>query len=109
MGLNTIVIGDGDKVVGQYPTAGSAVITGDKVFLLTNGSKIMVPNLTNWSRIEVIKFCELAKIDYKINGYGYVIKQNIKAETELNGQIIEVDLQNKEHKKEKAKDEKKTS
>ena len=75
--LNVIIIGDGNKIIKQYPEKGVNVISGDKIYLLTNGTNYTIPDMTNWSRFDVIKFCELAKINYSFDGYGYVVNQSI--------------------------------
>ena len=36
LGLNPVVLGNGKYVINQYPLEGTKVITGSKVFLLTN-------------------------------------------------------------------------
>lgn len=99
--LDVVVIGDGDKIINQYPVKGTTVLTGDKIFLVTNSKNIKMPDMTNWARSNVVKFASLAKIEYKTTGYGYVKKQNIKAGTLINNQLLEVELQNKELKKNK--------
>ncbi len=99
--LNVVVIGNGDKIINQYPVKGTTVLTGDRIFLVTNSKNITMPNMTNWSRSDVVKFANLAKIEYKTTGYGYVKKQNIKAGTLINNQVLEVDLQNRTFKKKK--------
>lgn len=99
--LNVVVIGDGDKIINQYPVKGTTVLSGDKVFLVTNSKTINMPDMTNWSRSDVIKFANLAKIEYKTHGYGYVKKQSLKAGTLINNQVLEVELENKVYKKSK--------
>lgn len=101
LNLNVVVIGDGDKIINQYPTKGTTVLTGDKIFLVTNSKNIKMPDMTNWARSDVVKFANLAKIEYKTTGYGYVKKQNIKAGSLINNQLLEVEFQNKELKKKK--------
>ena len=70
--LDAIVIGDGNKVVNQYPKKNSTIVAGNKIFLLTNGSNYTMPDITGWTLAEVISFCNLAKIDYEYEGYGFV-------------------------------------
>lgn len=94
-GLNLVVIGDGDKIVNQFPSENSKIITGDKIFLVTNSNKIIMPNMINWSLSEVIRFANLSKLEYKSSGHGYVIKQNIKEGTEIKNKVIEIELKNK--------------
>lgn len=76
-GLDVVVIGDGDKIIKQYPSEQTEVITNDKVFLITNGD-ITMPDLTDYTRIEAISLFKLLNIDYEIEGYGYVYDQSIK-------------------------------
>lgn len=94
-GLNLIVIGDGDKIVNQFPIEESKIITGDKIFLVTNSNKIIMPNMLGWSLSEVIRFANLANLEYKSSGHGYVTKQNIKENTEIKNKLIEVELKSK--------------
>ena len=44
------VIGDGNSVTSQYPNANVTINSNDRVFALTNGSKISMPNMTGWTR-----------------------------------------------------------
>ena len=96
--LNIIVIGDGDKVIKQYPKRDSKVLSGDKLFLVTNGSNITMPNMNNWSLKEVSTFTSLAGIKFTYSGDGYVVKQNIKAKHIIDKEI-EVVLKDKKYKK----------
>lgn len=95
-GLNVIVIGDGDTIVNQYPKKGSNVVTGDRIFLVTNGEKRILENVVGWSKNDFITYMDLLKINYEVNGYGYITEQNIEAGVEVNNEIvIQVTLTNK--------------
>ena len=50
----------------------------DRVFLITNSSEYTMPDITNWSRYDVVKLCEFMNIEYSFEGYGYVTSQSIK-------------------------------
>ena len=80
-GLNVIVIGDGNKVISQYPYKGIKVVNGDKVFLITNGTNIKIPNMKGWSRNDAELYLKIIEVDYELNGYGYVISQSEKTGT----------------------------
>lgn len=96
LNLDVVVIGNGDTVIDQFPYKGSTVVTNDKVFLITNGSENILEDLTGWSRTDFEKYMKILGVQYKINGYGYVKSQNIKAGTTItNDLIIEVNLENK--------------
>lgn len=90
------VLGDGNRVINQYPIKGSSV--NGKVFLLTNGSNITIPNITGYSRKQVINLAKLLNVEYNINGTGYVstyavdINEQgkiVKINAELNDKYIE--------------------
>ena len=82
-GLDVVIIGDGTRVVNQYPSKNTTVISEDKIFLLTNSSNYTMPNISGWSRYDVIKLCEFIGMDYSFDGYGYVASQSIKAGTKV--------------------------
>ena len=82
--INVVVLGDGDKVIKQYPEAGSNITRLDKVFLLTNGTSFKMPNIIGYSSKEVYTLVSFLDIKYKIDGVGYVTKQSIKQGTKLN-------------------------
>ena len=82
-GLNVVIIGAGNRVVNQYPSKNTTVISSDKVYLLTNSNNYTMPNISGWSRYDVIKLCEFIGMDYSFDGYGYVASQSIKAGTKV--------------------------
>ena len=71
-GVEVVRIGDGTKVVSQYPTSGSNVVVGDKVFLITNGTNREIPNIRGWSRADTLTLASLLNIEINFEGYGYV-------------------------------------
>lgn len=76
-GINTFVIGNGDKIINQYPYPQDTVISYDKVILLTNDTAWTMPNITGWSRINVISLCRLLNLTCEFTEYGYVETQSI--------------------------------
>lgn len=90
-GLEVIVIGNGDKIINQYPNIETKVVSGDKIFLMTNGDEIKMPNMLNWSKNDVRIFKKLTNFNILIDGYGYVIKQSILEDKVItNEDIIEI-------------------
>ena len=49
MKMNVKVIGNGNKVIKQYPTKGEEITEGSNVFLITNDTNLTVPGLTKTS------------------------------------------------------------
>lgn len=79
-GLQPIVIGSGNTVLAQAPAENAEILEGEKVILKADG-EIKIPDMTGWSRRDVMKFANLAKLKLTVTGTGYVISQNIKPET----------------------------
>lgn len=77
-GLEVVTIGNGDVVANQYPNSQIVVTKGCKVFLVTNGSEIMIPNFKGWSKKDVQIYLNLAGIKYSSEGIGYLVSQSIK-------------------------------
>ena len=67
------------------PEGGKSVVTGDRIFLLTDQNQLIMPDMTGWSRSDVTAFWTLAnktiQLGIKMDGYGVVIAQNIPAGT----------------------------
>ena len=81
--LNIIVIGNGKYVINQYPLKNSIVLENGKLFLITNGIEIKIPNMTGWSLSDVKNYCNLIGLNLEYSGYGYVVSQSIAQDTVL--------------------------
>lgn len=76
-GMQVVLIGDGNKITKQYPAKGETVLTGSKVFLLTNGTNYIMPNMIGWTSSEARTYANLIKMPYNIEGYGKVISTSV--------------------------------
>lgn len=85
-GLDVIVLGNGDRIINQYPI-NTTLLQGDKIFLLTNDSNIKMPSLIGYTKIECISLLNLLNVDYEFEGYGYVTEQSIKVGESINDKI----------------------
>ena len=94
--IKTIIIGDGDKIINQYPKKGETVISYDKVFLITNGGQNKMPDLTGYSRSEAIYLMNTLGYKYELDGYGYVVEQSIKPGEDVNDGVIKIKLESKQ-------------
>ena len=81
--VTIVSLGNGDRVIKQYPESGSKITRIDKVFLLTNGTEIKMPNIIGYSSKEVKTLLGILNIKYEIKGTGYVSEQSIKKDTKL--------------------------
>lgn len=93
-GLNVIVLGNGKYVINQYPLKNGVTTKGSKVFLLTNGSDFVMPDVSGWSSNELITFCKMIGLKYNVNGYGKVASVSIPAGETINFEnILEINLE----------------
>ena len=76
--IKYVLIGDGDKIINQYPKKDNIVNTNEHVFLLTSGTNYKMPNIKNYSLKEVLALTTLLDIDVTVDGTGYVKSYNIK-------------------------------
>ncbi|NLA33367.1 MAG: penicillin-binding protein [Tenericutes bacterium] len=82
--LNYILLGDGNKIINQYPLKDSLVTIYDKIFLLTNDANVFMPNIIGWSSSDVINLVNILDIPFTYSGYGFVTSQSISKNTKIN-------------------------
>ena len=63
--------------------------------MITNDGENKMPDLTGYSRSDVIGLMKTLGYDYQIDGYGYVTNQSIKAGDLVNGQSVKITLSEK--------------
>ncbi len=93
--ITPIVIGNGNKIIRQYPSTSSIVSKDEKVFLVTNDLVKKMPNVIGYSYKDAKTLLELLGIKVILNGTGYVVNQSIAADTVLD-QTEEIVLDLKE-------------
>lgn len=76
--IDPIVIGNGDKIINQYPNKCIKLTKNEKIFLLTNYNEIIIPDFKGWSKKDVLAYLTLANIPYTVSGDGYLVSQSIK-------------------------------
>lgn len=82
--IKYVKLGEGDRIINQYPLVNTKITSKDKVILVTNSSKYKMPNLNNYSKTEAKIILDLLNVKYKFEGYGYVYEQSIDSGTEIN-------------------------
>ena len=87
-GLNLIIIGDGNKIISQYPSKNTNLTKGDNIILLTNNYDKKMINLIGLSYKEAKIILEYMGINYTIEGNGYVYEQSIAEGTIINEEDI---------------------
>ena len=75
-GIKYDVIGNGDKIINQYPQNG--FIVNGRVFLLTNDPNKTVPDINGISSKDLVSLCKLLNIELNQNGQGYVVNYTVE-------------------------------
>lgn len=95
-GIKAVVIGDGNKITKQSVLKGTELAPGEKIILLTNSNSYQLPNITGYSRKDLVTLCNMLNLKVEIEGYGYVVSQSISSGTYLtNDMTLQVTLSNK--------------
>lgn len=82
-GMNYQIIGNGTKVVKQYPAFKTTVTNKDKIYLITNDSSYVIPNVVGLSSKEAKSLLEILGVKVKLEGSGYVKIQSISENTPI--------------------------
>ena len=72
LNLDIIKLGSGKYIINQYPQSGKTILSGQKIFLVTNSTEYPIPDINGWSYNEVLTLCKLLKIKYEFTGNGNV-------------------------------------
>ncbi|MBG8489415.1 penicillin-binding protein [Enterococcus faecium] len=75
-GLQPVVIGNGKKVQKQSTANGDQLISGEKLILYTGGDKL-IPDVTGWSKADIMKLGKILGIEVSFDGDGYCVKQEL--------------------------------
>lgn len=86
--IDVVILGDGNKIIGQYPDKDVTLYNGDKVYLLTNNYDKTMIDFTNLSYKDVLGIMNLMDVKYKLEGYGYVYEQSILPGEKIESEII---------------------
>ena len=82
-GMKYQVIGNGNKVVKQYPEKNSDITSKDTIYLITNQTSYNIPNVVGLSSKEAESLLKLLGVKVKLEGSGYVTSQSIAPDTEI--------------------------
>ena len=87
-GIKVITLGDGNKIINQYPNKNVQISKGDLVVLLTNKYDNTAIDFTGLSYKETKEILKLMNVEYKLEGYGYVTNQSIPSGEKIDDEII---------------------
>lgn len=77
------LIGSGNSIINQYPSAGSTILSSQRILLLSSYDNIIMPDMSGWSKKDVLAFFRLANPNVSIDGEGFVSAQSVAPMTPL--------------------------
>jgi len=92
-GLTPVVIGDGNKVVQQSVDNGERLMSSEKLLLLTNDKTPMMPDVSGWSKADLVKLGDLLDVDVSFEGEGYCVEQSVEPYAEISDNKLHFDLE----------------
>ena len=72
------IIGTGSRIVQQYPAQMVPTLLNQRIILMTEGAMTM-PDVSGWSRDDVLKVSELTGVNFQFKGEGFVSEQDLPA------------------------------
>lgn len=84
--IKTIILGNGNKIIKQYPNRGIKISSKDPVILLTNDLQLKVPNFKGLSYKESFVITNFLNLDVSFEGSGFVSSQSLKVGTLIDDQ-----------------------
>ena len=82
-GMKYQTIGNGTKVVKQYPEQSDTITNQDTIYLITNDQNLTMPNLVGLSSKVANSLLNLLGVKVKLDGVGYVTAQSIAPNTKI--------------------------
>ncbi|WP_338781804.1 penicillin-binding protein [Metabacillus sp. FJAT-52054] len=71
-----LILGSGPSVEAQSPSERTVISKGERVFLQTGG-KVKMPDLSGWSKRDIMKLADLLQLRVSFSGQGFSAKQSI--------------------------------
>lgn len=81
--INYQILGDGAKIIKQYPKAGDTITNKDTIYLITNSKTLKVPSVIGLSSKVAKNLLEELGIKVNLDGVGYVVEQSIAEGEEI--------------------------
>lgn len=75
--MKVYVLGNGEKVINQYPSKGNMLYRDSVVVLLTDTYDKAMPNFVGLSYKDANNILRLMGVKYDLQGNGYVVNQNV--------------------------------
>ena len=78
LGMKVTTVGSKGKITAQTIKGGQSAVKGQLILLSASGT-VTVPDMSDWTKNEVLSWGNLAGVKITLSGSGYVEKQSVKA------------------------------
>lgn len=78
LGMKVTTVGSKGKITSQTIKGGQSAVKGQLILLSASGT-VTVPDMSDWTKNEVLSWGNLAGVKITLSGSGYVEKQSVKA------------------------------
>lgn len=85
--VRVITLGDGKRIIKQYPDSGTSINKNDLVILLTDSYDKTMVDFTGLSYKESLAVLKMMGVTYKLEGYGYAYFQNILVNEKIEQEV----------------------
>ena len=75
------VLGSGSTVIDQFPRSTDTITSGQRVFLLTDTTSFVMPDMKGWTRKDVAALWAVSGFGFQLSGEGKVESQSVPAGT----------------------------
>ena len=93
--MNYQILGNGDKIIKQFPKSNTTITNYDKIFLITNDKELKLPDVVGLSSKNAKAILEYLGYKVKLDGVGYVEKQSIDPGSNIEKKEIVLTLKTK--------------
>ncbi|MFC4760320.1 penicillin-binding transpeptidase domain-containing protein [Fructobacillus durionis] len=84
LGMKVVTVGSKGKITAQTIKGGQSAVKGQLVLLSASGT-VTVPDMSGWTKSEVLSWGNLAGVKITLSGSGYVEKQSVKTGSDVSG------------------------
>ncbi|MBN2877436.1 MAG: PASTA domain-containing protein, partial [Bacilli bacterium] len=78
-----IILGDGDRIIDQYPKDVEHIMSTQNIYFLTSYDNIVLPDLIGMSKKDIQAFANLSGMDVIYSGDGNAVSMNIEMGTSI--------------------------
>lgn len=81
--IKYVVLGNGNKIIKQYPEKNDTITSEDTLYLITNDNELTLPNVVGLSSKVAKNLLQKLGLNVTLDGYGYITEQSLPEGTKI--------------------------